>query len=324
MRTWPAIIASLLSAAPVAHTTAITHTVAAAPRAAVAPTITLRIVAGVTDDGHATGQWLAILKKRLTSERYDSIAPLRKPFTAEDSAWVTLIRSRRAAWEQRLPSLAESFTPIAPPGEVLIVLGNRGSEDAFTHDATTIGFDLSSLQANYGNALKPENADLMDRLVRHEFMHVMQKPWLAQHPWATDTPLRLALYEMWTEAQGNYQSLAARWLTRDGKRGEPAAAALLELEPRLVARMAALACANPSSAQPLLAGITSGPFAKKWGAVPAALWLEAESPETTGAMRTFIAAGPQGVWALADRHLGEPLRAVMREAQKADSLCAPR
>jgi hypothetical protein len=281
----------------------------------------LRVVAGTTGAGDATEQWLTMLRKRLSSERYDSVATLRKPWTEEEESWAGLIRSRVAGWERAIPALGSLFPRTPPPGQVLIVLGNRGAEDAFTHDPVTIGFDLSALQANYGSARLAENTARIDRFFRHEFVHLFQKAWLTRHPWATDTPLQETLAEIWGEGLGNYHSLSSKWLSREGKRSETASRALAVLEPRFVARVGALACATPEEARALTADLSNGPFDRKWGALPAALWLEAEPGEPTEALRRFVVAGPDGVWDLADRHLPDGLAAALKEARAADSLC---
>jgi hypothetical protein len=276
----------------------------------------------VTPTGQASEQWLAMIRKRLPPERYDSLSPLRRPLTSDEAAWYGLIRSRVESWEGMVPALAEPFAPSSPPAEVLIVAGNRGAEDAFTHDPTTIGFDLAALQANYGAARLPENRERIDRFFRHEFVHLLQKAWIADHPVRLDTPLRAALAEIWAEGMGNYQSLSARWLTKDGRRSPTAARALAELEPRFVARLAALACAGSEAAPPLLADLSNGPFDRKWGALPAALWLESEPGTPREVLHRFVVTGPEGVWKLAERHLPLALRPVLREARTADSLCA--
>ncbi|MGH7581416.1 MAG: hypothetical protein ACREM9_14655 [Gemmatimonadales bacterium] len=283
----------------------------------------IQLDSGVTPTGHASEQWLTMIRKRLPRERYDSIAPLRRPLTVEEAAWDSLIRSRVAGWESMVPALASLFAPAPPPAEVFIVVGNRGAEDAFTHDGRTIGYDLAALQANYGTARKPENRDRMDRFFRHEFVHLLQKAWWPEHPWPMDTPLRAALAEIWAEGLGNHYSRSERWLSKGGRRSPAATAALADLEPRFVARLSALACATPEAAEPLLADLSWGRFDRKWGALPAALWLEAEPGSTAEALRRFIVAGPAGVWELANRHLPVPLRSVLREARTADSLCAP-
>ncbi|HSE27126.1 MAG TPA: hypothetical protein VLA95_02765 [Gemmatimonadales bacterium] len=291
---------------------------------AVAQGPTLRVASGVTPEGLATGQWLAMIRKRLPDARYDSVAPIRKPLTTEDQAWEALVRSRAGAWEGEIAGVAEAYRPVAPPASVLIVLGNRGAEDAFTHDPTTIGFDLAALQANYGDAGLPENADRMDRFFRHEYTHLMQKAWWAMHPYAMDTPLRYALADIWAEGLGNYRSLSGRWKAIGGRRSEASAARLAELEPRFVARLAALACTTPPRGDALMADLSWGRFDRKWGALTAALWLEEEPGDPGEALRRLVVAGPDGVWDLAERHLPEALRPVLREARLADSLCAGR
>lgn len=91
-----------------------------------------------------------------------------------------------------------------------------------------------------------------------------------------------------------------------------------------MARLAALACATPERGEALTADLSRGHFDRKWGALPAALWLEEEPGEPGEALRRLVVAGPEGVWDLADRHLPAPLRPVLREARLADSLCAAR
>jgi len=281
----------------------------------------LRVVLGVNARGDATPLWLAMLRQRLAPAEYAAVAGLRKALNEPERAWATLIETRAGAWERMIPALAEPFRPVAPPDRALIVLGNRGGNDAFTHDATTIGFDLGALQRSYGDARLAENADRMDRFFRHEYTHLMQKAWRRVHPYAAETPLRRALLDIWAEGLGNWYSLSLRW-RRSGEGPSPAAATVLEaLEPRFVARLAALACARPDAGERLLADLSFGPFDEKWGALPAALWLEAEADPPAPALRAFVEQGPDGVWDLAARHLPEPLRRVLKEAMLADSLC---
>jgi hypothetical protein len=54
-----------------------------------------------------------------------------------------------------------------------------------------------------------------------------------------------------------------------------------------------------------------------------ALWLERET-RTSPDARRFVQAGPEGVVALATRHLAGPLGGVVAEALGAQGLCAPR
>ena len=252
--------------------------------------------------------WLAMIHKLSGPQAVASTET-----TAAQRAWVALIRSRAAQWEREIPKLANDYVPAAAPELATIVIGNGGGQDAFTHDATTIGFDVARLQAEYGDATLAENAARIDRFFRHEYTHLLQKAWLREHPYDASTPLRAALLGVWSEGLGNLHSLSERW------RGdsEAAAEARAKLEPRFVARLAALACASQEDADALTAELSMGRFDRKWGALPVALWLAAEPK----AIRELVLAGPDGVWALAEKHLPGDSRAILREARAAAALC---
>jgi hypothetical protein len=278
----------------------------------------IRVVSGVAEDGAATAQWLAMLRRRLADPPYDSVSRIRRSLTEHEIAWADSIRSRVPQWETMLPSLIAVFEPVRPPRRVTVVLGNRGASDAFTHDPVTIGFDLAALVAEYGEP----TGERIDRLFRHEYVHLLQKARWAAQPYDTSTALRYALAEMWAEGLGNYYSMSERWRAREGAHAPAAATALAMLEPRLVARVAALACAPSDRAPALTADLSWGPFDQKWGALVPALWLEQEASRSPDALRAFVRRGPDGVWDLAGRHLSADLMAVMSEARLAAERCA--
>jgi hypothetical protein len=282
----------------------------------------LRIVSGVTETGTATPLWLSMVRKRLSMADDEAIVTEQKPLSAEEHAWANLVRARGEHWPDEIPKLAALFEPVGTPKTVTIVLGNRGAADAFTHDAVTIGFDLSELQRSYGAATKADNAELMDRLFRHEFSHLLQKRWLAQHPWPTDSPLRTALFGIWAEGIGNYYSLSARWQPTPTGPSPATTAALADLEPRFVTSLVALACADSEAAAPLLASLSSGPFNKKWGALPAALWLQREAARDPAAVRRFAIGGPAAVWDLAARNLPTELAVTLAAVRQNPQPCA--
>jgi hypothetical protein len=291
----------------------------ASPVAAQGP---IRLIIGVTDAGTATTQWSSMLKQRLPPEKHAEASGIRRPFSDDERAWLKLIRSRVALWERSREEVARPYAGVAPPEEVSVVVGNQSApgDDAFTHDATTIGFDLGELHAAYGDAARPENAVRVDRFFRHEYAHLMQRGWLAAHPWREASPLSDALLEIWKEGLGNYHSLSGRW-TENGAATQVARDTLAVLEPRFAARLAALACATPQQAATLTADLSRGPFDEKWGALPVALWLATAPGDPQAALRAFVEAGPAGVWALASRRLPAPLPAVVREARDAADRC---
>jgi hypothetical protein len=265
--------------------------------------------------------WLVMLRRRLESPAYDTVALIGREWTAEELAWRDLIRQRAEAWEREIPALVHLFDPVAAPARATIVLGNRGGEDAFTHDSITIGFDLAALQRNYGDPGQPANQDRIDRFFRHEYTHLMQKAWLVTHPWPGSTPFAAALLDIWLEGLGNYFSLSERWKTVNGAPSESAARALTELVPRLVERMSALACATREEGEILMADLSMGRFDQKWGALPVALWLEREQSASPEALRRFVLAGPGGAWTLIERHVTQDQVGRLREARQRALKC---
>jgi len=281
----------------------------------------LEIVSGATSGGAPTELWLAIVRRLHGEEAAAAAAAAQGPPAAGERSWEASIRGRRLAWEARREALAEPFLPMTPPADVRVVLGSGGAEDAFTHDARTIGFDLSRLLAEYGDAGTDENRARIDRFFAHEYTHLLQKAWLASHPQPAATPFERAELGIWLEGLGNYHSLAERWRASGGVESAASRAARAELEPVLVARMRALACAAPAEEAALVADLSMGPFTKKWGALPAALWLELEASRSPRALRDFVQAGAGAVRELARRHLPSTLAAELEAARAASARC---
>jgi hypothetical protein len=282
------------------------------------------VIIGVTDSGAPTPQWLAMLRLRLPAEKYQAVAGSRRPLTDEERACARLSRAHASQWEFERAQVEQPYEGVKPPGPVSVVIGNQAApgDDAFTHDETTIGFDLGELYSTYGNAGEPLNASRIDRFFRHEYAHLVQRAWLTAHPWPAGSALSDALLEIWKEGLGNYHSLTARWRTDDGAPSDVAKETLASLEPRFAARLAALACATPEQATALTSDLSRGPFERKWGALPVALWLATEPGDPKQTLTRFVQAGPAGVWDLAERRLPAPLSAAVREARQAGQTCS--
>jgi hypothetical protein len=279
------------------------------------------IVSGSRADGAATDLWLAILRRRLDPSQFDSVARIRRTRTAEEEAWAHLIESESPMWPRAADSLGFLFDLPSLP-EVRLVLGNRGAEDAFTHDSTTMGMDLATLQRIYGDAAQPINRDRVNRFFRHEYVHTLQKRWLARHPFTARSFLDDAVFDAWAEGLGNYYSLSSDWRPAGGMPSAATAAALAELEPILVERFAGLACADSGAARQLLHGLSSGPFTKKWGALPVALWLLRDQAVDPGSLHRFATSGPLAFWGLAERHVSSARADSLRDARRRDAACA--
>jgi hypothetical protein len=305
----------LLAALPLALVAALNGQRGVRPRIAV--------LSGSRSDGAATDLWMAMLRRRLGAGEVDSVARIRRARTTDEEAWAGLIESEARLWPAAADSLGTLFGLPSLP-EIRIVLGNRGAEDAFTHDSTTIGMDLAALQRVYGAAALDINRDRVNRFFRHEYVHTLQKRWLARHPFDARSFLDDAVFDAWAEGLGNYYSLSADWRPAGHTPSPATAAALAELEPILVERFANLACADSASAGRLLKGLSSGPFTKKWGAVPVALWLLAEQMVDSGTLRRFAMGGPPAFWDLAERHIPAPGADSLRDARRRDAGCVGR
>lgn len=297
--------------------------IALTPQSAVAqPATSLELWVEVGGDGALGGLWQEMLGKRMSREQAAAVVEQRRPLSDGQRAWVDAIRARLRYWTDRIPALTAPFEPIPLPESVRIVLGNRGGDAAFTHDASTLGFDLSRLADEYGKADGDESAESLDRLFDHQFSQALVRTWLAQHPQPAATPFELALLEMWAEGLGNYHSMSARWRASAGAYSRPARGALARLEPTLVERLTALACATPEQAAPLVADLSRGAFDRKWGALPVALWLDAEASATPDALRRFVQEGVSGLVSLAERRLPAPLAAGFQAARARSQACS--
>ena len=304
--------ALILAALPLAFTTTLSGQRGVPPR--------VTIVSGTRSDGAATRLWLAMLRRRLGQDEFDSVARIRRTSTADDEAWARLIESESRSWPAAADSLRLVFNLVSLP-EVRIVLGNRGAEDAFTHDSTTMGMDLAALQRVYGDAAQDINRDRVNRFFRHEYVHTLQKRWLARHPFGRRSFLDDAVFDAWAEGLGNYYSLSRDWRPAGGTPSPATATTLAELEPILVERFTSLACADSAAAARLLRGLSSGPFTKKWGALPVALWLLADQAVDSGALHRFATGGPPAFWDLAERHVSGPRADSLREARRRGAAC---
>jgi hypothetical protein len=192
-------------------------------------------------------------------------------------------------------------------GRVQIVLGNQNGEDAFGIGGDTIYFDLSALSRIYGPVAAPGNRERLDRIFAHECTHVLQTRWEATHAFRVATPFDRALRQLWREGLGNMYSLSDEWVTSSGDLTGRAQKALEDLEPIFVDRLRRLRTASEIEEGELRQGLSSGPFAKKWGALPVALWLAQEAKGDGRRLRWWVRAGSDGVLDLARKHLGAGL-----------------
>ena len=266
---------------------------------------------GVSDDGTVDSQWLEAIRERHDEGTLSALLRNQKQLSQAEIHWANLIQSRVSEWSKLIASLQIPFYGIAPPAAVSILLGNQGGEDAFVSSHSTICFDLGRLHDLYGSASETINRERIDRFFAHEFTHLMHKVWRQEHRLKLETPLDYALWECLTEGMGNYRSLSAKWLLENGELTRHAEEVLSRLQPIFAERIAALAKATDVEASQLMAGLSSGAFDQKWGALTVALWLAKEANGDDQNLRKWVDAGPTGILVLAQKYLPEDLKAEM-------------
>lgn len=267
----------------------------------------LALHVGQHADGAATDQWLNAARKFNDDDQIQILKSVRRPFTAEEAGWQELIASRLDKWQQMTPGLLQPFGEIRPPALVGVLIGNVGASDAFIADPTVIAFDLSQLLKAYKAASLPVNADRIDRIFAHEYTHVLHKIWRRERGLELESPLEVALWACLTEGVGNLRSLSARWRNSDGSLSEHSEMVLDRLTPVFVSRLKAIESATADEAEELMQGLSMAPFEEKWGALPVALWLAAETASDENELSIWIERGPWGVIELANRHLPQHL-----------------
>lgn len=167
-------------------------------------------VRSVPEDKNTGAEWKRILDFR-NGRSNDSIAILTKHFSVAERDWYALIASREAYWEYMIDSLAVPFDGIMIK-KVAILTGLGGVDDKFTFGNETICFDLSVLEANYGNAKSADNANQIDRLFAHEMTHLFHKEWMKSVHLELRTFKDSILWECIYEGMGTYRSLSKNWL----------------------------------------------------------------------------------------------------------------
>jgi hypothetical protein len=275
------------------------------------PPVVIEVKLAMSNDSAATSAWIETIRHWHDEEELSAIRASKKKLSDEEALWADLIRRKVPTWQTMIDSLQIPFQAVTPPDTVAILLGNLGGEDAFAYSGTTICFGLNKLHSLYGSASTAANNGRIDRLFAHEFTHLLQKAWRKKHGLELESPFEFALWECLTEGLGNYRSLSDKWIQEGGKLTPYAQEVLQRLQPIFVQRISALEHASKEEAEPLLKGLSMGPFDQKWGALTVALWLAQEARGDDHNLQKWVEAGPAGVLDLAQEYLPDDLKGKM-------------
>jgi hypothetical protein len=279
----------------------------------------LDVVLAIDPKGRPTRPWLDVIRDRVSADELAEIAATARPLMRDEQGWADLIGRIAPVWFAGVARLNAPFRSVKPPARTQIVLGHGGGDDAFGAPPDTMAFDLSALVKAYADHDEAARETLMSRLFSHEYTHLLAVPYLDSigwtEAWAAVRPYRYALRVLYNEGLGNLRSVEsdARWTMPSGKPTDRAREALARLTPILAQRLQALAAdPAPDVAKDLLRNISQGPFAGKWGALPIALWLAADTSFQPERIARWVEAGPPGTLRLAAAH-ADPAYAVVFE-----------
>jgi hypothetical protein len=161
----------------------------------------------------------------------------------------------------------------------------------------------------------PKNKNRIQRILSHEYTHLLTNLRLKNHPVKRSNPLERALFTAWFEGLGNYYSLSSKWFTPDKKLSKKAITLLNSLAPVFVDRLIKLSkTTDKAEEMKLRKGLSEGSFQKKWGAVTTALWLMKDTECNNLKLKKWIKAGPAGVLLLAEKYLPNHLKEKLHQA----------
>jgi len=266
------------------------------PQRQAAPSV--RVIVALEADGRPAPLWLAAIRDRVDASQGAAIAETPKPLSAEEAGWRDLIIAAAPAWSQSISRLNAPFRHVTPPRAPAILLGNQGGGDGFTLDPDDVAIDLGEMARNYAGLADADRRALIQRLLSHEYTHLLLHRWLDATGWSeasvANDPFRQALRTLFNEGIANLRSIEDPvWMSSEGALTAHAQATLTALEPILLARMQALAAhPAPDVAATLLRNISQGPLERKWGAVTIALWLAEATQDDPGRLAQWIEKKP--------------------------------
>ncbi len=240
---------------------------------------TVIVKLGITE-GRISSEWKNALSTRMTASELDSVSNIRKLLTSDEKAWIAFIESKATRWNLFKDSLEVPFRDCHAPDTIYVLLGFLGIDDGFTYQNNTVCFDLSALQNNYGSALEPINDERIDRLFAHEFTHLVHKEWARKNKLTLKSFKDSVLWECAYEGIGMYRSLSKKWLPQKGSLPEITKSTLEQLYPIFVDKFIAVENSERISTcekNEIVADLSRGPVAKKWGAFTVAIWLALEA-----------------------------------------------
>jgi len=264
------------------------------------------VTVAIDRQGRATPQWIGLIRDLIDADELAGVRMSARAMSSDDAHWIQLIRTVAPQWMNDAGRLDAPFRQGTPPAAIEVVIGDQGGDDAFATAPNIIAFDLSALNNAYGMSDPAGYSALIGRLLSREYTRLRldtyldSAGWSAQ--WAAKSPLLETLRTLYIQGLCTLRGIEGdpRWTTSDGTPTDEAKKILAELEPVMVDRLKALA-ADPSAkaGDALTRDMMQGPLSRRWGALPIALWLAADSDFEAGRISAWIDSNPDGLLQLA-------------------------
>ncbi len=234
----------------------------------------LALELSVQPDGTSSPLWSEGIAIAIGEDAAEAFARESIPLSPHAKAWLGVLEEALPRIELRAAEVAALFD--VPTMNALVVVGNRGSSDAFAWVPDYIGINVQAFAETYGPP-DEEASDRMLRIVAHEYLHLLTYAFYPNHRELRQTPLDRALWTIYFEGIGDFVSVSRKWHPDEEGRYSPVAGDTLgRLEPIFVERLEKLAAAGDIDEQALRANIAMGKFDHKWGSLSFALWLHSE------------------------------------------------
>src|SRR5262245_36908838 len=95
-----------------------------------APVPRVVVLDGSAPSGLATPRWIAMVRTRLSAGEYGRVGALRHVRTSQEAEWRRVIGAGATEWSSGTAVVFAAFDPVHLDS-VVIVVGDRGAEDAF-------------------------------------------------------------------------------------------------------------------------------------------------------------------------------------------------
>ncbi len=274
--------------------------------AAIGATRRVSVTVAIDRQGRATPQWIGLIRDRIDANELAGVRMNARALSADDAHWITLIKTISPDWIKDAGRLDAPFHEGTPPASIAVVVGADGGDDAFSIAPNIIAFDLSALGNAFGNSDPTAWGGLVGRLLSREYTHLRLDAhldgagWTSQ--WSAKTPFLAALRILYVQGLATLRGIEGdpAWVADDGTPSADARKIMDELLPVMLLKLKALSTATPGpAADALLNDMTQGPLRRRWGVLPIALWLAADTGFDAERISAWIEGNPDGILQLA-------------------------